>query len=95
MTKLAIGAIGLAVTVIAGEHYFSTYLSSPWTVDKFSQTKEDERKVWKMFFEAALWSGGFAFVMAIMLGTIWPIIGACVVIAGYWYVYKRALEHTL
>jgi len=89
------GALGLSVTVIASEHYFSTYLSSPWSVDTFAKTEKDRKTVWSLFWEASVWSMGFAIVMSAMLRTWYPIISCIVVIAGYYWVYDRALKHKL
>lgn len=88
-------ALGLSVSVLATEHYFSASMSSPWSVDKFTQTDEDKRKVWALFNESVYASLIFAVVIAYMLKSWWPIIGAILVIAHYYSLYKRATEHTL
>ena len=90
------GALGLSVTVIGGEHLFSTFLSSPWTTQKFAETEEDKRIVRKLFKEAAVATIVFATVISWMLGwSIWPFLGAIAIIVMYYKIYEEALAGKL
>jgi hypothetical protein len=84
--------LGIAVAVIASEHFFSTFESSPVTTEKFFKTDEDKAKVWRCFGYAAASSLIFAVVMAIFLENYWSISAALLIIGLYAWVYYEALH---
>ena len=83
---------GLGVSTIAGMQYFSTFLSSPWTVSKFTETEEDKEKVKYLFSLATLCTLLTAGAVAMLLKQIWVFLGALVLIAIYYWVYSKAME---
>ena len=42
-------ALGLSVSMISSEHFFSAGMSSPWSVAKFAKSPEDKRQVWQLW----------------------------------------------
>ena len=92
-------ALGLSVSLISSEHFFSAGMSSPWSVAKFAKTDEDKRQVWQLWGEAAGASLGFAVVIGILLGDAWSfflsVMGAVAVSLWMWWDYKRALDGDL
>jgi len=85
-------ALGVSVSVIAAEHFFSTFESSPVTTEKFFKTDEEKAKVWRCFGYAAASSIVFAFVMAFFLENYWSIIATLCIIGLYFWVYYDALH---
>lgn len=61
-------ALGLSVSMISSEHFFSAGMSSPWSVAKFAKSPEDKRQVWQLWGEAAGASLAFAVVIGVILG---------------------------
>ena len=86
---------GLGVSTIAGMQYFSTFLSSPWTVSKFTETEEDKEKVKYLFSLATLCTLLTAGVVSILLKQIWVLLGALVLIGIYYWVYSKAMEREI
>lgn len=88
-------ALAVSTSVIASEHEFSAMMSSPWSVDKFTHTPEDEAKVWELFWWSAIASLIFAIVISVILKNYWGIIASIAVIVVMWYLYKQAVTHEL
>ena len=88
-------AAGLGMSIIAGEHFFSTFLSSPWTTEKFADTEEEKAKVRKMYVYAAVCSVIAAATISYILGQLWPLLAAMALSILYIWVYERALEGRL
>ena len=84
-------AAGVGMSLIASEHFFSTFLSSPWTTEKFAETEEDKAKVRRLLWMAAIASLLAAGVMAYILKEPWPLLAAGVLILMYVAVYERAM----
>jgi hypothetical protein len=92
-------AMALGISMLASEHFFSSGMSSPWSVAKFATTEEDKAQVWHLFSEAA----GASVITAIVLGLLlkdesafwWSVGGTVAIVAWMWYDYYRALQGTL
>ena len=85
-------AAGVGMSLIGSEHFFSTFLSSPWTTAKFAETEEDKEQVRKLLTMAVVASIGSALVLAAILKQPWPIIAAVILCIIYIVVYGRALR---
>ena len=89
-------ALGLSVSMISSEHFFSAGMSSPWSVAKFAKSPEDKRQVWQLWGEAAGASLAFAVVIGVILGDmlsfVLSVAGAIAVSLWMWWDYKRALD---
>ena len=92
-------ALGFGVSLIAAEHFISAGMSSPWSVAKFAETKEDEAQIWKLFTEASVASIVSAALIGWLLGDVevflWSIAGAVSVMVFIGSEYYRALQGTL
>ncbi len=92
-------ALGFSVSMMAAEHFISAGMSSPWSVAKFAQTDQDQKQVWKLFYEAGYMSVASAAVTAYLLESwqtfFWSMLGVGVVLLFVGSEYKRALEGTL
>ncbi len=86
--------LGMAVSVIATEHFLSAGLSSPWSTAKFAISDEDKQEVWHYFYEAAISSGVFSVITAYMLKSWFPIISSGITLAYYKKLYSDALART-
>ena len=84
--------LGMSMSVISTEHFFSAGLSSPWSVAKFAQTLEDQQDVWHYFNESAASSVLFGGVLSLTLRSIWPIAGSAATVLYYKNMYKGALN---
>lgn len=84
-------AAGVGMSLISSEHFFSTFLSSPWTTAKFCETEEDKEQVKRLLVMATVASLISAFVLAAILKQPWPIIAAAILCVVYIIVYQRAL----
>ena len=84
--------LGMSMSVISTEHFFSAGLSSPWSVAKFAQTLEDQQDVWTYFNESAASSLVFGSVLSLTLKSIWPIAGSAATVLYYKNMYKGALN---
>ena len=84
-------AAGIGMSLIAGEHFFSTFLSSPWTTEKFAETEEDKAKIRRLYYYACAASLITAFILSRILKQWWPLIAAVVLCAMYVIVYERSL----
>lgn len=85
-------AAGVGMAMIASEHFFSTFLSSPWTTEKFAETDEDKAKVRRLYWMAVVVSLIAAGVLAFIIKEPWPVVAAVVLSAMYILVYERALS---
>lgn len=94
--EISMGALkstlGMSMSVIGTEHFFSAGLSSPWSVSKFAQTLEDQEDVWKYFDESAKSSLLFGSILSFTLKSIWPVAGSAATVLYYKNMYKSALE---
>jgi hypothetical protein len=86
--------LGMAVSVIGSEHFFSAGLSSPWSTAKFAISDKDKEEVWHYFNEAAYASMTFGIVVSYMLKSWYPIISSGLTLAYYRKLYKDALTRT-
>lgn len=85
-------AAGVGMSLIAGEHFFSTFLSSPWTTEKFAETEEDKAKIRRLYMMACAASLASAIVLSAILKQWWPLLAAIILCVLYIVVYERALE---
>lgn len=85
-------AAGLGMSLIASEHFFSTFLSSPWTVEKFAETEEDKVKIRRYYALACAASLVTAFVLARILKQPWPILATILLCIMYVCVYEAAMR---
>lgn len=94
--EISVGALkstlGMSMSVIGTEHFFSAGLSSPWSVAKFAQTLEDQKDVWHYFDESATSSLLFGSVLSLTLRSIWPVAGSLATTFYYKNLYKSALD---
>lgn len=86
--------LGMAVSVIATEHFMSAGLSSPWSVAKFAISDEDKQQVWHYFHEAASASAIFSVITGYMLKSWVPLISSGLTLAYYKKLYADALSKT-
>lgn len=86
--------LGMAVSVIATEHFMSAGLSSPWSVAKFAISDDDKQQVWHYFNEAVYASAVFSVIIAYMLKSWFPIISSGLTLAYYRKLYADALSRT-
>ncbi len=86
--------LGMAVSVIATEHFMSAGLSSPWSVAKFAISDEDKQQVWHYFNEAVSASAIFSVITAYMLKSWTPLISSGLTLAYYRKLYSDALART-
>lgn len=86
--------LGMAVSVIGSEHFFSAGLSSPWSTAKFAISDQDKEEVWHYFNEAAYASMTFGVVVSYMLKSWYPIASSALTLAYYRKLYKDALSRT-
>lgn len=85
-------AAGVGMSLIASEHFFSTFLSSPWTVGKFVKTEEDRRQIRKYYLMAAITSLITAAILGAILKQKWPVVATIVLVIMYVGVYEAALR---
>ena len=88
-------AAGVGMSIISAEHFFSTFLSSPWTTEKFAETEEDKAKVRKLYWMAVACSLITAAILSGILKQSWPFIAALILCIIYIVVYERALAGTI
>ena len=86
--------LGMAVSVIATEHFMSAGLSSPWSVAKFAISDEDKQQVWHYFYEAVSASAVFSVITSYMLKSWVPLISSGLTLAYYKKLYSDALSRT-
>lgn len=72
--------------------FFSTFLSSPWTTAKFTETEEDRIKIRRLYMMACAASLITALILSLILKQSWPFIAALILCIIYIVVYERALE---
>jgi hypothetical protein len=92
-------ALAFSIAAIAGEHFLSAGLSSPWSVQKFSESEEDAAVVWRLFYHAAIASAVFAVIVGWMMhngkAILYGLGGSVLVSLLYYYEYKQALAGQL
>lgn len=86
--------LGMAVSVIATEHFMSAGLSSPWSVAKFAISDQDKQEVWHYFYEAVSASAAFSVITAYMLKSWVPVLSSGLTLAYYRKLYADALSRT-
>ena len=84
-------AAGVGMSIISSEHFFSTFLSSPWTTEKFAETEEDKAKVRRLYMYACATSLITAAILSCILNQWWPLLAAAILCLLYVVVYERAL----
>jgi len=94
---MAVGtAAGVGMAVIAGEHFFSTYLSSPVTTERFFADSEDgkakTRRMCLLAMSASLVTG---LVLSMILREPWPLVATLILGIMYLSVYEKALAREL
>ena len=85
-------AAGIGMSLMSGEHFFSTFLSSPWTTEKFASTPEDKEKVRRLFWMATACSIAVGAILGYILKQWWPLLSSLALIAIYYYIYEKALR---
>lgn len=85
-------AAGVGISLISGEHLFSTLLSSPWTTKKFAITEAEKHEVRRLYITAIALTLLTAMVMAWLLKEIWCLIAALLLCLIYVSIYERALS---
>jgi hypothetical protein len=88
-------AIGIAGSIIASEHFFSTLLSSPWTTQKFCNAPEEQALVRKMLFLSSGASLVFAGGVSYLIKDSWPVIFTFALCLFYIVIYSKALKKEL
>ena len=88
-------AAGIGMSIVAGEHFFSTFLSSPWTTQKFIETEEDKKLVRKLYWLAVILSLITALVLSLILKQKWPLVAAAILCVIYIVVYEKAMNKEL
>lgn len=87
-----IDALAIGATVIASEHFFSTFLSSPLTVATLYSEKPEDREMTKLYlYEAIAVSIVFGAVMSYILNDPLGLITAVVICVLYYLIYMDAL----
>ena len=84
-------AAGVGMSVISAEHFFSTFLSSPWTTQKFIETEEDKATVRRLYAMAVGASVVTAGILSAILGQWWPLVAAIILSILYVLVYEKAM----
>lgn len=85
-------AAGVGMALIGSEHFFSTFLSSPWTTEKFATTPEDQEKIRRYYLMAIAASLITSVVLALILKEQWPIIATIILCIMYVAVYEAAMR---
>ena len=85
-------ALAIGISVMVSEHFFSTFLSSPLTVETLY--KESGDKVMHYFTESAIASLGFGLLMDLILKDKYFLgfLSAVATTIMYYYVYQKALS---
>ena len=85
-------AAGVGMSMIASEHFFSTFLSSPWSTAKFAETEEDKAQVRRLYWMAVITSLVAAGILSAILKQWWPLLAAAALCVMYVIIYERALN---
>ena len=85
-------AAGVGMSIISSEHFFSTFLSSPWTTAKFVETEEDKRSIRRLYMMATATSLIASAIIAGILKQWWPVIAAAVLSLMYILVYEKSMN---
>lgn len=88
-------AAGIGMALIGGEHFFSTFLSSPWTVGKFVETEEDRKQIRQYYLMACVCSLIVAGVLGSILKEKYPVIATIILCIVYVVIYERAMKEKL
>jgi len=85
-------ALALGISIMVSEHFFSTFLSSPLTVETLYKDSKD--KVMHYFTESAVASLGFGLLMDLILQDKYFLgfISALGITLMYYLVYQKALS---
>jgi len=82
-------ALGIGISAIATEHFFSASLSSPVTVKELKQNPETVRQAYAV---AIIMSLMLAIVLSVILKNITPVITTIVILGVYIILYERAIK---
>jgi len=92
--KRIIDALAIGVPVIAAEHFFSTFLSSPLTVETLYSQNEEQRRTTLMYLtESIVISMVFAGIIGYYLKDNLAIISGAAVCTLYAIIYLDALDY--
>ena len=89
--KRVIDALAIGTTVMVSEHFFSTFLSSPLTVETLYNNDRDKGKVKTYLFQAIVISIVFGIIISYILDDPLGVISAIVVSLLYGVIYYRAM----
>ena len=84
-------AAGIGMSLIASEHFFSTFLSSPWTTEKFATTEEDKAEIRRYVGMAIATSLIAAIILSLILKQWWPLVATIILCIMYAAIYERAI----
>jgi hypothetical protein len=79
-------------TVMIGEHFFSTFLPSPATVETLYKTPEEKDVVKRYFAGATLCTLGFGAIMSVVTRELWPFLTSNFLVGIYGIAYSKTLE---
>jgi len=85
-------AAGVGMSIISSEHFFSTFLSSPWTTAKFVETEEDKAQIRRLYMMACAASLITAGILSAILKQAWPLLAAAILCIMYIIIYERSLK---
>jgi hypothetical protein len=71
---------------------YSTFQSSPWTIENFGADEEKTRACREYLLHAAGFSLVYAAASAYLADSIWPLVGSAVANAYLLWLYHRAME---
>lgn len=85
-------AAGVGMSIISSEHFFSTFLSSPWTTKKFVETEEDKAEIRRLYMMACACSLVTAAILSAILKQSWPLLAAAALCILYIIVYENSMK---
>ena len=86
-----IDALAIGSTVMVSEHFFSTFLSSPLTVETLYNKDEDKEKVKSYLYQAIIISFLFGIIISYILDDPLGIISAIAISLLYLFIYFKAM----
>lgn len=92
LLKDAAGAILFMQSATTTLDAYSTFMSSPWTTEKFGQDEESAQKAMEYVAHATGWSLFLAVIAARLAESWWPIIGSVIANIYLIWLYRRALS---
>ncbi len=92
--KRIIDALAVGVPVIATEHFFSTFLSSPLTVETLYSQNEEQRRTTLMYLtESIAISMIFSVIIAYLLKDWLAVVSGAAICTLYAIIYLDALDY--